>query len=71
MFKYAEINLYDENDDAVGFELTPTQVVAICKVLGIKYNANNKLTCYSDETILKLCDSDKNPLNAKIVVNEN
>lgn len=71
MFNSAEIIFYDENEDAFGFDLTPTQVVAICKVLGIKYNANNKLTCYSDETILKLCDSDKNPLNAKIIVNEN
>lgn len=67
MIDYAEINLYDENDNQIGFELSATQFVAVCKLLGIQYNGKNEITCYSDETIQRLCEMKGNPLRMELV----
>lgn len=56
MIQYAEIMLYDENDDSAGFELSPTQLKAVCKILGIKPGDQNSITCYSDASVQKMID---------------
>lgn len=63
MIKDAEIMLYDENDDTIGFNLSPMQLKAVFKVLGIKPgNEPGTITCFSDAVIQKLFDMRGNPL---------
>lgn len=64
MIKYAEIMLYDENDDTAGFELSPIQLELVCKLLGIKPGAQpGTITCYSDNTLKQFLNLKGNPLN--------
>jgi len=63
MIKYAEIMLYDENDDTAGFELSPMQLEVVCKLLGIKSGDQpGTITCYSDDTLKQLMQIKGNPL---------
>ena len=55
MIQYAEIMLYDENDDTAGFELSATQLKAVCKILGIKPGTEpGTITCYADHSVEKI-----------------
>ena len=55
MINYAEIMLYDENDDTAGFELSPMQLKAVCKILGLKPGEQpGTITCYSDNSVEKM-----------------
>ena len=68
LIKEAEITLYDENDDAIGFTLSPMQLQAIFKVLGIKPGTEpGTITCFSDGTIQKLFEMKGNPLKLEEV----
>lgn len=62
MITYAEIMLYDDKGDTIGFELSATQLVAVCKLLGIKYKGAGEIACYSDESLKKLIKMKGNPL---------
>lgn len=63
MIQYAEIMLYDENDNTAGFSLSPTQLKAVCKVLGLKPgNEPGTITCYSDKTVEQFFHIKANPL---------
>lgn len=61
MIKAAEIVLYDENDDTISFELSPKQLEAICKILGLSFN-ENVLNCFSDESLQKIMNLTVNKL---------
>lgn len=61
MIKTAEIVLYNENDDSIGFELSPKQLEAIVKILGLNIK-NNELQCYSDESLQTIIDKTINKL---------
>lgn len=61
MIKAAEIVLYDENDDNVAFELSPKQLEAVCKILGLSVNENG-LNCFSDESLQHVMDMTINRL---------
>ena len=53
MIKTAEIVLYDENDDTISFELSPKQLEAVCKILGLSIDENG-LNCFSDKSLQKI-----------------
>lgn len=62
MIKYAEIMLYDENDDAIGFELSPVQLELVCKLLGVKLGEPGTIKCFSDNTLKQFLNLKGNPL---------
>ena len=62
MIKYAEIMIYDENDDTIGFSLSATQLDVVCKILGVNPGEQSgTITCYSDDTLKKLMRIKENP----------
>ena len=66
MITYAEIMLYNNNGDSMGFELSAAQLVAVCKILGIEeYQGTGEISCYSDETIKQLFEMIGNPLRVE------
>lgn len=66
--KNAEITLYDEEDNSIWFELSPTQLKAVFKVLGIKPGEDpGTITCFSDASVAKLFDMKGNPLKIEEV----
>ena len=57
MINYAEIILYNENDDTVSFELSPTQLQAVCKILGLRTGEQSgTITCFSDASVTRMID---------------
>ena len=66
MIEYAEITLYDENGDSIGFNLSPAQLKIVCQILGIRQGKTNEtITCYSDKMLEQFFDLKGNPLNLK------
>ena len=61
MIKYAELVLYDENDNTAGFELSEMQLKAVCKILGIKPSEQpGSISCFSDNSINKIIEQLEN-----------
>lgn len=57
MINYAEITIYNENDDTVSFELSPTQLQAVCKILGLRPGEQpGTITCFSDASVQGMID---------------
>lgn len=50
MIKGAELILYDEDGNNINIDLSQTQLLAICKILGLKAESGN-ITCFSDDSL--------------------
>lgn len=50
MISGAELTLYDEYSNNFSFDLSPTQLMAIGKLLGLNLS-NGEMKCYSDESL--------------------
>ena len=64
MIKAVELSLYDENDDTISFELSPKQLEAVIKILGLSVS-NGNLYCYSDTGIQTIMDKTINRLHVE------
>ncbi len=63
MIDNAELTIYLNNGEDISFELSPMQLVAIVKLLGIKYNTvSSSVNMFSDETLKTLIAMKGNPL---------
>jgi len=48
----AELLVYDKDGSNFAIELSPTQLIAICKILGLQIMAGDKqYSCFSDESL--------------------
>lgn len=50
MIESAELLIYDNDGNNFGFDLSPTQLLGICKLLGLGIKGD-KIICYSDKTL--------------------
>lgn len=50
MIEGAELIVYDENGNNINVDLSQTQLLAVCKILGLKAE-NGILTCFSDKSL--------------------
>lgn len=50
MIKSAELIIYDENENNISIDLSQTQFLAVCKILGLK-TENDNITCFSDSSL--------------------
>lgn len=63
MINNGELTIYLNNGEDISFELSPVQLVAIVKLLGIEYNTvNSSVNMFSDETLKILIAMKGNPL---------
>lgn len=53
MIKGAEITIWSELGDNLSFDLTPIQLEAVCKMLGLEFERGS-FTCFSDEGLKML-----------------
>lgn len=53
MIESAELTVYDENGDSLSIDLSPVQLTAVCKILGLSME-NGELMCFSNESIIKI-----------------
>ena len=53
MLEGAEIIVYDEQGNAIEIPLSPTQLEAVCKILGLSIE-NGDVKCFSDEGLKKI-----------------
>lgn len=65
MITNAVITIHNEQGESIGFELSYMQLITVCKILGIKYNDGEEISCFSDETLKKLIEMDRNPFKLK------
>lgn len=49
MFEGAEINIYTTDGTSFSFDLSPIQLKAVCGILGLEYNGNGTMNCFSDK----------------------
>lgn len=45
----AEINVYATDGTSFSFDLSPMQLKAVCGILGLAYNENGSINCFSDK----------------------
>ena len=64
---YAEMMIYNDRGESIGFELSPMQLWTVCQILGLKDEDGDEIACYSDETLQRFMGMEKNPLNIKII----
>ena len=50
MIEGAELIVYAENGNQIGIDLSPTQLTAVCKILGLEIQ-NGQISCFSDESL--------------------
>jgi hypothetical protein len=50
MIEGVELIIYAENGNQFGMDLSPTQLIAICKILGLELQ-NGEISCLSDESL--------------------
>ena len=63
MINNGELTIYLNNGEDISFELSPVQLIAIVKLLGIEYNtASSSVIMFSDETLKTLIAMKGNPL---------
>ncbi len=63
MIDNAELTIYLKNGEDISFELSPMQLVAIVKLLGIEYNTeSSNVNMFSDDTLKTLVAMKGNPL---------
>lgn len=63
MIDNAELTIYLKNGEDISFELSPMQLVAIVKLLGIEYNTeSSSVNMFSDDTLKTLVAMKGNPL---------
>lgn len=63
MINNAELTIYLNNGEDISFELSPVQLIAIVKLLGIEYNTeSSSVNMFSDETLKTLIAFKGNPL---------
>lgn len=66
MIDNAELVIYLNNGEDIGFELSPTQLLIIVKLLGLEYNmSKSTVNMFSDETLKSFMEMNKNPLKLK------
>jgi len=54
MISSAEFIIYaNDDDDTLSFALTPTQLKAVIKILGLEFQ-NNEMLMFSDESVNKI-----------------
>ena len=63
MIKAAEVVIYNNDDDSISFELSPKQLEAMIKILGLSVD-NGELKCFSDSSLQKVMDKTINKLKA-------
>lgn len=54
-----------DNGDTFTFDLSPTQLAIVCKILGCKFNSDSTVTCFSDNTLTQLFNMKGNPLKLR------
>ncbi|WP_160679719.1 hypothetical protein [Clostridium sp. C8-1-8] len=52
----AELTIYKTDGESFAFDLSPTQLLAICKILGINFDEKGNMTCFSDEGLKKFME---------------
>lgn len=56
-----DLTVYDDSGDEINIPLSPLQVQAVCKILGLKFENSNFL-CYSDDGLKTVMDKTINRL---------
>lgn len=52
MIEGAELLIYTEDGSNFNIDLSPTQLVAVCKILGLQVTSgNSQYSCFSDESL--------------------
>lgn len=54
----------------VSIPLSPMQVAVIIKILGIKFHDDEHIRCHSDDSLIKICGMNSNPLHFKEISND-
>lgn len=57
----AELTVYATDGNQISIDLSPVQLIAICKILGISYN-DGALTSFTDEGVLTIMEKTLNKL---------
>lgn len=47
----AELNIYTTDGQSISLSLSPTQLMAVCGILGLKYNNDKSVSCFSDKSL--------------------
>ncbi len=67
MIRNAELTIYLNNGEDVGFELSAVQLLIIVKLLGIEYDmAKSTVNMFSDETLKSFIEMSGNPLKLRL-----
>ncbi len=67
MISNAELTIYLNNGEDVGFELSAVQLLVIVKLLGIEYDmAKSTVNMFSDETLKSFIEMSGNPLKLRL-----
>ncbi len=67
MIRNAELTIYLNNGEDVGFELSAVQLLVIVKLLGIEYDmAKSTVNMFSDETLKSFIEMSGNPLKLRL-----
>lgn len=56
-FEGAELTVYGSNGEEISIDLSPIQLNAVCRLLGIEYRGDGNISCYSDASVLKIVDA--------------
>jgi hypothetical protein len=50
-FEGAELNIYTTDGQNLSIDLSPFQLMAVCGMLGLKYQGEGSVTCLSDKSL--------------------
>lgn len=62
MIEGVELTIYSTTGENIAFDLSPTQLAIIIKILGLKLEPNQEIRCFSDSSLKRIAEMKGNPL---------
>lgn len=67
MIEGAEITIYSTDGNCISFDLSPSQLAIVIKILGIQLEEEQEIRCFSDSALKQIVEMKSNPLHLQSV----